>query len=188
MTTKAKLVSTIAAFCLVLALMVVGVLAATSATVQLGGSLSFTAKDVVATVKVSATGCTQTINGEGDYTHSFSSVDTDPASWTKEDINLTFSNKTTDIVITITIKNDAADRALTVTPTVPTVTSDQNVSITSVYSYDKTSDKTVTATELDVAAGQTVTYKITLHIMNPNNGVNSASTSWAAGFALANAD
>ena len=187
MTTKAKLVSTIAAFCLVLALMVVGVLAATSATVQLGGSLSFTAKDVVATVKVSATGCTETINGEGDYTKSFTSKDA-TAEWTKENINLTFSNKTTDIVITITIKNDAADRALTVTPTVPTVTSDQNVSITSVYSYDKTSDETVTATELDVAAGQTVTYKITLHIMNPNNGVNSASTSWDAGFALANAD
>lgn len=187
MTTKAKLVSTIAAFCLVLALMVVGVLAATSATVQLGGSLSFTAKDVVATVKVSATGCTETINGEGDYTKSFTSAD-ETAAWTKNDINLTFSNKTTDIVITITIKNDAADRALTVTPTVPTVTSDQNVSITSVYSYDETSDKTVTATELDVAAGQTVTYKITLHIINPNNGVNSTSTSWAAGFALANAD
>ena len=184
MTTKAKLVSTIAAFCLVLALMVVGVLAASSATVQLGGSLSFTASDVVATVKVSATGCTQTINGEGDYTKSFTSANA-TAEWTKENINLTFSNKTTDIVITITVQNDSDERALTLTAgTLPKVEGD-NINLKSLqYDLNSTGAKNLTTSPITVPASQSVEIIMTIEIVDANDSVTGSS--WTADFTLAN--
>lgn len=187
MTTKAKLVSTIAAFCLVLALMVVGVLAASSATVDLGGSISFTASDVVATVSVSASGSAEdaTVNGTGVYTESFDSTDNPTASWTKNDINLTFASKDAPIVITIAVQNDSDERALTLTAgTLPKVTGDN---ITATVQYDMNDADTpedLTTEAVTVPAGEKVEIIMTISITDPNASVTGSS--WTADFTLAN--
>ena len=58
MTLKMKLTSTIAAFLLILGLTIMGVMAAPSATVNLGGSISFSATDINARVSGAITGAT----------------------------------------------------------------------------------------------------------------------------------
>lgn len=188
MTTKAKLVSTIAAFCLVLALMVVGVLAASSATVDLGGSISFTAKDVVATVSVSASGSAEdaTVNGTGVYTESFDSTDNPTASWTKNDINLTFASKDAPIVITIAVQNDSDERALTLTAaTLPSVTGD-NINLKSLQydMNDADAPKNLTTEAVTVPAGEKVEIIMTISITDANASVTGSS--WTADFTLAN--
>ena len=185
MTLKAKLVSTIAAFALVLALLVVGVLAASSATVNMSGSLSFTADDVAATVKVSSTGAKQNISA-ADKTISFDSSN-DTASQTWNDLDLAFSDKNTDIVITIEIKNDSTERAMTVTTaTLPSVTG-SNVEATLTYSTTNASpvtDQTLPTTAINVEKGKTCTIKMTIGIKNTNLSVTGSS--WTAALALAN--
>lgn len=188
MTTKAKLVSTIAAFCLVLALMVVGVLAASSATVDLGGSISFTAKDVVATVSVSASGSAEdaTVNGTGVYTESFDSTDNPTASWTKNNINLTFASKDAPIVITIAVQNDSDERALTLTAaTLPSVTGD-NINLKSLQydMNDADAPKNLTTEAVTVPAGEKVEIIMTISITDANASVTGSS--WTADFTLAN--
>ena len=59
---KAKLVSTIAAACLVIALLVTGVWAVSTASVTLGGSISFSATNVHATIEGSITGAAETVS------------------------------------------------------------------------------------------------------------------------------
>lgn len=186
MTTKAKLVSTIAAFCLVLALMVVGVLAASSATVQLGGSISFTASDVVATVSVSASGSAEdeTVNGTGDYAKKFTSADA-TATWTKKDINLTFSDKNATLTITIRVQNDSTERALTITPTaVPSITG-TNLTPSIKYAVNGGEAKAITNTDpINVPATQYA--EITLSATITDKNLSVTSSSWTADFTLAN--
>ena len=65
MSLKAKLVSSVAAFMLVLALLVVGVLAVPQATINMGGSITFDATDVVGSVSVATDGAaTYLVAGE----------------------------------------------------------------------------------------------------------------------------
>lgn len=191
MTTKAKLVSTIAAFCLVLALMVVGVLAASSATVNLGGSLSFIASDVDATVTVNATGCSETIDGSSpNYSHTFD-AGSEESDWTNENIDLTFSDKDTDIVITIKVTNNNEERALKVSftdSTLPSVTADQNVSMT-VRTGDNAAASTAATkgTEtIEVGVGEYAIIELTISIDDPNASVKEASASWEAALTLSN--
>lgn len=188
MTTKAKLVSTIAAFCLVLALMVVGVLAATSATVNLGGTISFTAQDVVATVTAKSTGAATDMTTDT-YTKTFnaSTAEDDVANvadW--DDISLQFANKTTDIVITVTITNNAQDgRVMSVTPTLPTVTESANVSISGTYTANEDTDVAMTTKAINLDPSESAVFKITLHIIDQNQSVVNTTT-WGVDFALAN--
>lgn len=53
---KAKLLSTIAAFCMVICLLSVGIWAASKGTVSINGSVSFDATDIEATIDASLTG------------------------------------------------------------------------------------------------------------------------------------
>ena len=189
MTTKAKLVSTIAAFCLVLALMVVGVLAASSVTVNLGGSLSFTASDVDATVKVVATGCGEaaTVNGTGDYTKTFN-ADSAENSWTKDDIDLTFSDKDAPIVITITVTNNSDERALKVSFTgdaLPNVTASSNVTMAVTYGDNAAASTSATlgTEEIEVGVGEYAEIKLTISIDDANKTVSS---NWDANLTLEN--
>ena len=62
MSLKTKLVSTISAICMVLALLTVGVWAVSTASVTLGGSVSFTADNIHARVTGSVTGTQETIS------------------------------------------------------------------------------------------------------------------------------
>ena len=177
MSLKAKLVSSVAAFMLVLALMVVGIFAASSGTVQMGGTISFTATDVVGSITLSSTG---NQGGELSETASFTAeTETIAENWTEQ--NLVFA-EATDIVVSITVDNDATDRPMYVTFTnLPEITSAKNVTVSGVtYNTDQS---VVKGTAVEVAADSQVTFQFTFAVTSDNNG---ASGSWAANISLSN--
>ena len=179
MSLKAKLISTISAFCLVIALLVVGVLAVNPAKVNMGGNITFSATDVMATISANVTG----ISGS----HSFDNIVFDETtddgnatntSWTN--LNFTFANKTTDIVLTITITNDSDERDFTVAYTAPTGIN--NVDVTSkVTNADEPEDDYSEA--ITVTKGTSATIKITFHITDNSK---SAGGAWNVSLDLTN--
>lgn len=107
---KAKLISTIAAFAMVLCLTIVGVWAAATVTVNVTGTVSYIAKDVNASVQGSITGIAET--GKT-YDETFNDDTTDEQAndaWALE--NITFV-KHTDVVITLKVTNLDSTRKLT---------------------------------------------------------------------------
>lgn len=195
MSLKAKLVSTISAFCLVLALMVVGVLAATTATVSLGGSLSFTAKDVYAKVTVTSEGATTNLTGGDGQNKTFDSTTAEDGTanaWKVKNLDLEFASKTGEIVIAIKIDNLSTERAIDVDLTaLPSVATGNNVEVDSIkYTNDSatTADPATTLTTdgFQIAAGDTAIIEMTISITNPNGSVNEATATWSADFTLNN--
>lgn len=109
---KAKLISTIAAFAMVLCLTIVGVWAATTVTVNVTGNVSFSPTDVNVKVTGSIKGITET--GKA-YEKTFNDATTDEQAndaWTLE--NITFV-KHQDVVITLTVKNLDSTRSFKAT-------------------------------------------------------------------------
>ena len=110
MTLKVKLVSAIAAFMMVLGIFIVAVLAASNASVNLSGSLSFQANDVVARVTGSATGAQ--INPQNlDVTYSSRDTVGNETVW--HDLALNFIDHRTAIVFSFTVENLSTERSLT---------------------------------------------------------------------------
>ena len=185
MTLKAKLVSTIAAFALVLALLVVGVLAASSASINMSGSLSFTATDVNATVDISVAG--NTAAGDvGDGTYTFNSATQDASKdVTLSDLDWVFASKTSTITLTIVVTNNDSARSLTSTLT-PTLTELADANVTA--SAQATAGVTGTVGQAQtLEAGESVTYTVTFKITDANKSVSSTAATWSAKLALANA-
>lgn len=107
---KAKLISTIAAFAMVLCLTIVGVWAAATVTVSVTGTVSYTATDVDATVTGSITGINET--GKS-FTKTFNAASTeDSGEWDLSGITFVKNQK---VVITLTVKNNSTERPLQAT-------------------------------------------------------------------------
>ncbi len=105
---KAKLISTIAAFAMVLCLTIVGVWAAASVTVNVTGNVTYTAEDVDATVTGTITG----VVGAETKTYSVTFNATEPKTadtWALGDIVF---EKGQDVVITLNVKNNSTERSL----------------------------------------------------------------------------
>ena len=104
---KAKLISTIAAFAMVLCLTIVGVWAATTVTVSVTGNVSYIADDVDATVTGEITGINE--SGKG-FTKTFNAASTENSgAWDLSGITFV---KNQDVVITLTVKNNSTERPL----------------------------------------------------------------------------
>ena len=169
---KAKLVSTIAAFCLVLCLTIVGVWAVTSATVTMGGNISFTATDVNAKVSgvfanaKSAPTLTELVFDGSETAEDASDVD---GIGTWSGWNMTFSGKQP-VTLTITVTNTNAERALNATLE-NNSTSLTNCAIT----ITADSEAYTSGTAESVAANNgKVVFVITIAITNPNLAASAA--------------
>ena len=124
---RTKLATLIAAFVLVAALTVVGVLAVSTATVNLGGTVNFTATDVYATVTGSVTG-TSTAVTLSDIEFDSATEQASNSSW--NNLTWNFANKITDIELTISVTNNATDRTLQATLVGPGSMTANNVDVT----------------------------------------------------------
>jgi hypothetical protein len=122
MSLKAKLVSTIAAFCMVICLLSVGIWAANTGTVNVGGSVNFVAEDV--NVKIELLDVVGAGKAGDDYAKEAiewdaTDVGTLSADWT--DMVFAFQKADDgslgDIVITIKVTNLSEERAVSVAPT-----------------------------------------------------------------------
>lgn len=121
MSLKVKLISTIAAVCMVICLLSVGIWAASVGTVNVGGTVSFVAEDVDVTITATVTGSkttgqTRTITWDAGTAYNADGEDEDDvandalvADWT--DLVLDFQ-KNTPIVIEITITNNSEQRSV----------------------------------------------------------------------------
>lgn len=107
---KAKLISTIAAFAMVLCLTIVGVWAAATVTVDVTGTVSYTATDVDATVTGAITGINETDKG---FSKTFNAASTENSgAWDLSGITFV---KNQVVVITLTVTNNSTERPLQVT-------------------------------------------------------------------------
>lgn len=107
---KAKLISTIAAFAMVLCLTIVGVWAAATVTVSVTGTVSYTATDVDATVTGTITGITES---DKNFSKTFNAASTENSgAWDLSGITFV---KNQEVVITLTVKNNSTERSLTAT-------------------------------------------------------------------------
>lgn len=107
---KAKLISTIAAFAMVLCLTIVGVWAAATVTVSVTGTVSYTATDVDATVTGTITGINET---DKNFSKTFNAASTENSgAWDLSGITFV---KNQDVVITLTVKNNSTERPLKAT-------------------------------------------------------------------------
>ena len=180
MSLKAKLVSSVAAFMLVLALLVVGILAVPQATVNMGGSISFQATDVNATVNITVTGTDKKEQPSKSYTFD-ASTDTQPEAWTG--LAWTFDNDAREIVVTIKITNNDEKRSLNASLTTPAAMTAANVNVVS--KQDQTTlTNGAASTATTVTAGESLTYTISFTIVDENEAVSAASATWTASLVL----
>ncbi len=149
---KAKLISTIAAFAMVLCLTIVGVWAAATVTVSVTGTVSYTATDVDATVTGTITGITET--GK-DFSKDFSAdiADTSGA-WDLSGITFV---KNQDVVITLTVKNNSSERPLEAT-----------LANNGEATGTNTTAALGTTTTSTVAAGDTASFTFTIKVTDWN--------------------
>lgn len=166
---KAKLISTIAAFAMVLCLTIVGVWAAATVTVSVTGTVSYTATDVDATVTGSITGITET--GKS-FTKTFNAASTeDSGAWDLSDITFV---KNQDVIITLTVKNNSTERPLQATLA-------NNGEATGT---NTTATLGATTTSIIAAGGEnTAEFKFTIHVENWDK---SASYAIKLGLTLVN--
>ena len=111
MSLKMKLTASISALILVLGFMLMGIMAVEQATVNMGGSISFTATDVYAHVTGSIANDTSSPSNL-DVTYSAEETTGDPTVW--NDLSLAFDSKATPIEVTITVENLSPQNTLRV--------------------------------------------------------------------------
>lgn len=181
MSFKIKLISTVSAFILVLSLLAVGVFAAQSATVNLGGTITFQAKDVQATISAATvSGATLT-----DAENKLQAIVLDAENDGSEEIAtwaglvLAFDNSGDDATIKFTITNDHPEKALTVTTTQVNGTVD-NATMTVTQTGG-----TGTVENNSIAVGGSAEYTVTFHIENQNASASITGFSLAIGMTMA---
>ena len=180
MSLKAKLVSSVAAFCLVLALLVVGVLAIPTATVNMNGSISFNATDANVTVDGELSNATTShpftqlvydaTRGDAENTDAL-------ATWTN--IVIDFKNEASNnITLKITVTNKDANR--------PMYAALESSALAALTNETNNVTATVTTEEgaytwgdsVDMQVGEDVVFTITFAMEDRNEPVNVAS--WTA--------
>ena len=171
MTLKMKLTASISAFFLVVGLMLMGIFAVNQATVNMGGSINFTATDVYARV----TGKIE--NAQGEYadkelpTIEFSAENGTPDQSEWSGLNLLFDDDATPIVITVKVENLAKDRKLTASLTDNTAT---NENLVKDLKQDGVTYTSGTTKDLDASTGEgtsTTTYVVTFSIADRNKSL-----------------
>ena len=171
MSLKAKLISTISAFVLILTIVIVGVWAASTANVSLGGTVNFQATNVYAKVTGTVTGMDSNpilpplIFSEGED----ASEETDIKQW--ENLDLVFKTSGNPIEIEVTVENLSDERSLGVSIQ-NQIASIENIDI-SITSEGEAS----TSATLSPSTGSgtsTVTFLVTVSLQNPNVSVTDA--------------
>lgn len=172
---KAKLVTTCAAFCLILCLTIVGVWSVATANIPMGGNVGFTASDVDATISGSFSGISAS--------HALTPLKLDASTTdvtsvagytTWQNWTLGFADKTQDIVLTITVKNDNTERAINATFT--NSSSSENITISLAGGNADGSGSYTSGTEVTISAGQSVVFKVTLHVTDANDSASATLT------------
>lgn len=157
---KAKLISTIAAFAMVLCLTIVGVWAAATVTVSVTGTVSYTATDVDATVTGTITGITE--SGKN-FEKTFNAASTENSgAWDLSGITFV---KNQDVVITLNVKNNSTERQLQAT----LANNGEATGINTTAALGETTTSTIAAT---IAAGDNASFTFTIKVTDWNKAAS----------------
>ena len=172
MTLKTKLISYIIAFIMVASLMMVGIFASPTVTLQMGGNVSFSANGVYADITGNIVGTQDHPTGSPlplstisiDYTNTETEVDLsgENSDWTT--MPLTFDANGSEITVTMNIQNKASDRAIKVTIT--DNTNIENVTVARAYNNLTFSSNTNTQT---INSGKSGSYTFKLSVDSQNS-------------------
>ena len=174
MSLRAKLATTIAALCMVICLLTVGVWAASQTTVNIDGSVSFVANDVHATVTLTSTGAKTTVNKSVTFNSDANAAEgenkTEVENWDTADLDLDFEKKGVDIVLEIKVDNLSTERTLTAAVAVDDPAEGSNITVT----VDGEASATV-AKATDASTPGTATLKVKIHVVDSNKQVDKAA-------------
>ena len=172
MTLKAKLISSILAFIMVASLMMVGIFASPTVTLQMGGNVSFSANGVYADITGNIVGTQDHPTGSPlqlstisiDYTNTETEVDLSGTNSDWTTMPLTFDENGSEITVTMNIQNKASDRAIKVTIT--DNTNIENVTVARAYNNLTFSSNTNTQT---INSGESGSYTFKLSVDSQNS-------------------
>ena len=186
MTLKMKLTSTIAAFLLILGLTIMGVMAAPSATVNLGGSISFTATDVNAKVTGDISGATNSpeelpelLFSAGLDDAALAELNADKAKWGECDLEFASTGK--DLSILVTIENLAERPLYASINTNANMTADVTSTMEELTAADAESGTPYTGDTITIPAksGETTYFayiRLSLEVNNKNASLGNDAT------------
>ena len=162
MTLRTKLISCIVAFVMVASIMLVGIFASSTITLQMGGNVSFTATDLQVTISngVLANGTLEESANkmQGVKIDAYNDGAEELATWTN--LNLTFNESGEDMTITFTITNNS-----TVDDIQATVTVNQGTAVNATVSVT-----TPTTSPTVISRGDgSQQFVVTFHVENRNN-------------------
>ena len=166
MSLKAKLVSVISAFVLILTVAIVSVWAVSQANVTMGGTINFQATNVYAKVSATVSGMEKNPSlptltfSEGDD----ASPETDIEQW--NNLDLVFNTSATPIEISVTVENLSGERALYAK------IDDQIGVVANLTKTVTSSSQDALGRYIEVPISSSISYTITLSPTNPNKSVN----------------
>ena len=173
MNLKMKLTASISAFFLVVGLMLIGIMAVNQATVNMGGSISFTATDVYARV----TGKIE--NAQGEYankelpTLEFSAENDTPDQSGWSNLNLLFDDDATPIVIKVTVENLSAQNTLRVNLNDTLSSTVGNLEKVVKRDGQEYANQTDITLQPNGQENDSTTFTITMSVTNKNNSVTA---------------
>ena len=173
MSLKMKLTASISAFFLVVGLMLIGIMAVNQATVNMGGSISFTATDVYARV----TGKIE--NAQGEYankelpTLEFSAENDTPDQSGWSNLNLLFDDDATPIVIKVTVENLSAQNTLRVNLNDTLSSTVENLEKVVKNDGEDYTNQTDITLQPNGQENDSTTFTITMSVTNKNNSVTA---------------
>ena len=181
MSNKAKLVSVIVSVLLVISLLTIGVFAAQNATINLGGTITFQAKDVQATISKAVVTNGTVTDADNKMLEVVLDADNDGATAiaTWSGLDIVFDDSGDDVTIVFTITNDHGEKALVVTTTQTDGTTDNATMTTTV------TGGTGTVASNSIAVGESAEYTVTFHIIDQNTSASITGFNLAIGMVMA---
>ena len=170
MTLKMKLTASISAFVLIIGLMLIGIMAVNQATVNMGGSISFTATDVYARVTGSIVNDTSSPS-DLDVTYSAEETTGDPTVW--NDLSLAFDSQATPIEVTITVENLSAQNTLRVNLNDTLSSTVENLEKVVKNDGEDYTNQTDITLQPNGQENDSTTFTITMSVTNKNNSVTA---------------
>ena len=165
-----KLTASISAFFLVVGLMLIGIMAVNQATVNMGGSISFTATDVYARVTGSIANDTSSPSNL-DVTYSAEETTGDPTVW--NDLSLAFDSQATPIEVTITVENLSPQNTLRVNLNDTLSSTIGNLEKVVKNDGEDYTNQTDITLQPNGQENDSTTFTITMSVTNKNNSVTA---------------
>ncbi len=170
-----KLITTISALCLSVALLAFGVYAATSSTLTINSTVTFTSQDVQVLWEWSVSGGSLTSATTGDYqTTAEGTVDDESVNLGSINFVTTSGDAGKIITYTISCTNTGAKSVRVTAPTAGLFAGDPNLTIT--YTTNGTGT-TWTDVTLDTASAKTVTYEVVLTLKDATQDITTQTLS-----------